>query len=329
MQEIENERLIRKQACPMSASVHWDPKDDTQNDDLGWLEIYNKLPYQIRLGLVVEKTEENIIRIAKKFNIYKISEVGEISRIIRDSFVEGVFNEEKIKKRIVERIRIDENEAEKLIVELFSLRKKISDIENSGLDIEIERMPLISALKKFPEIGKQLLGESKIKISEEIEPRKQSIENWLDDYTIQKGSQAHNNLERSDYIFNSKNVSNLTFLEKKALLMILESYDENSDLEIDANRKIILFNNTAGEISEKLKESLENKKQQETEEFIEREIREVQEKEIPSTEDQEKKVYDEKTEEMGKLKETESEKQKTTEEEGEIQSKHLINLKDV
>ncbi len=317
MSETESERLIREQACPMSASVHWNPKEDTEKDEICWLEIYNKLSYQIKLGLVSKTTEDAVIEIAKKFDFYRAEEVGEISRIIRDSFVEGFFDEEGIRRRINQRIKLGENETEKLVIELFKLRKKIVEMESGGAEVRIEKSPLIPALKKFPEIGDQLIGENKIKIFGEDEFKKQTINNWLDDYTIQKGSQPHNNLERSDYIFNSKNISKLTFLEKKELLLVLESYDENNELEIDADRKLILFNNKEEEISIKLREFIKKE-----EEELLKDKKNPLTKEVLGGENLKKDTKKEKESEEFKKKEALQNKER-------IQSKHTINLKDI
>ncbi len=239
---IEKENiLLRRQACPMSASIHWKPEDDTDKDIQTWLVVYNKLPYQIRVGLVDEKTEKEIVKIAKKYNLYKVGEVGEISRIIRDSFVIDGFNEADAKERIISNLRVEETAMIRLYEEMIELRKKIGNVQDGGLDVVIEKMPVMVAMDNFPEISNQLIGEKKIVLSETEKYEKPSIENWINDYTSQKGAQAHNNLERSDYIFNSKNVEKLTFEEKQKLAIILESYDEEEKLSVDVKRKIFLF----------------------------------------------------------------------------------------
>lgn len=306
--DVTDKRLLSKQACPMSASVHWDPTEDSKEDKRVWYEVYNKLPYQIRLGLVDEGTEGQILQIARKFDICKIGEVGEISRIIRDSFIVGVFEEQKIKERITSKLKLKEEDTEKLLIDLYKLRKKVSDIEGGEAEIKLEKMPIIPALKKFPEISHQLIGERKIKISGEENLREQSIKNWIDDYTLEKGAQMHSNLERSDYVFNSSNVEKLSFLEKKALSLILESYDKDADLPVDVERKIILFDTTEKEISAKLRRSVRKE--------------EAKKKKTPVTESK-KTVAKESVEEKDKnTKENQEEIEET-------QSKHTINLKDI
>lgn len=296
------------QACPAIASVHWNPIEDSKEEIIEWFEVYKKLPYQIRMGLIDEATKKHIFQIAQKFNICKIEEVGEISRIIRDSFVIGYFDEKAIKKRIIDKLKLTEEETIKLMVDLLDLRKRIGSVENDAMARTIEKISIIPALKKFPEINKQLIGERKIKLSQEENLSEQNIKNWIDDYTLEKGAQFHSNLERSDYVFNSKNVKNLAFLEKKQLLSILESYDNETDLSVDVKRKIVLFDVEEQEISPELRRSMEKKA--------------IEEKEIQAVE-VEKKIAREVVKEEAEKMETEQKEVK------EIQSKHTINLKDI
>lgn len=253
------ERLLKIQACPMSASVHWDPKDDSKSDIKEWYEIYNKLPYQVKIGLIDEETEQRIIEIAKKYKIYKIGELGEISRIIRDSFVTNTFSAGIVQKRIIQKLKANEAQAKELFIELIQLRGEIASVDEDEMELKTEKLPIITALKKFPKLNEQQLSERKIKIQGDDKFRKSTIKNWLDDYTLQKGAQSHNNLERSDYVFNSENVNRLSFHEKRALSLILESYDEDTDLNININKKEVLFNALDDESMEVLREGLQKK----------------------------------------------------------------------
>lgn len=380
MQETEDERLIRAQACPLTASIHWDPKEDTKDDDMAWLRVYNKIAYSFKMGLVSEKTEEAIIKLAKKFDLYRVEEIGEISRIIRESFVKGVFDEKEIKERIVERLKLNEENAQKLFVELFKLRRQIATAEGSEVGVKLEKITLLEALRKFPEIKEQPIGERKIKISGENELKKQSITNWLDDYTLEKGAYPHSSLERSDYIFNSKNVDNLTFEEKRQLSLILESYDQESELTVDVDQKKILFNAGSGEDlqdlsanwkdetkemfaeNKKEKENVENLEEPQNNEVTKEGKVEVEDEKQTEKEEQEefkeetiepeikpkeefKKEEEERIEEKEERKEAENKeffekidtdkekkenkKQEVIEDGDKIQSKHIINLKDV
>jgi hypothetical protein len=363
MQELEDERLVRMQACPLTASIHWNPKEDTKDDSIAWLKGYNKIPYHLKMGLVREKTEEDILNIAKKFNLYRAEEVGEISRIIRDSFLKGEFDEKEVKRRIIELLKLDEEEVQKLLLDLFKLRKQIATTEELDNNVNLEKGNLLEILKKFPEIQEQLIGERKIKVSGEDEFKKQSIDNWLDDYTLEKGSQPHSNLERSNYIFNSKNVDQLTFEEKKQLSSILEAYDQESEVTVDTNQKKILFNFESTEEPEELEKNIDEmvEKKELEEEKIEnfqenQEIRGEDEVKLENEQETEQKIKqkDEFSKEITEPKEetpeelkkeeknkgffeitnlnkekTENKEQKIVDNIDKIQSKHIINLKDI
>lgn len=309
--------LLATQACPMSASVHWNPKEDSDDDIEKWLAIYNKLPYQVRMGLVDTETENRIVRIAKKYNIYRVEEVGELSRIIRDSFVTNTFQEKNTKARILERLKVDEDKVGTLYKELFLLRNKISAIEEGNLNAQIEKIPFVPAIKKYPELNQQLLGERKIVVFGDSDYVKPTLKNWLDDYTLRKGAQAHSNLDRSDYIFNSENIKVLTFDEKKHLLSILESYDEDRDLDIDTNKKVVLFDTKQKEVNLNGYDSTIEPKDQKSEKDPKKSIL----GDFPLTGIE--------TVELEHAKMEEEEEIKNDSDTRESQSKHIVNLKDI
>lgn len=241
MKDREQERLLTAQACPMSASVNWDPKGDSSEEVTRWLNVYNRLPHQIRVGLIMKETEESIIEFSTRFNILTPEQVGEVSRILRDSFVKGFFDENETKKRAVEKLGINENEVDTFLKELFQIKSFIEKTSKKENESEIETIPIILALKKYPTIERQILGEKKIVKYRTNEKITATIRNWIEDYMSRKGAQSHDNIERSDYIFNSENTHGLSEIEKKELLSILESYDNDSNLEVNIAKGELVF----------------------------------------------------------------------------------------
>ena len=69
-----------------------------------------------------------------------------------------------------------------------------------------------------------------IKSAETGEEKKVSptIRNWLRDYVIVKGSNAHTEVDRSDYLFNSPNASRLSGEERNLISEFLKSFDSPS-----------------------------------------------------------------------------------------------------
>ncbi len=85
---VNKEQLLKLQACPMNASVNWDPRDDVQADIIEWYTHFNKLPFDVRIGLADEKIIEKILSLAKKYKIEDEFKIGEISRMTRGFFFE-------------------------------------------------------------------------------------------------------------------------------------------------------------------------------------------------------------------------------------------------
>jgi hypothetical protein len=97
------------------------------------------------------------------------------------------------------------------------------------------------ALKKFPDIGEQLITSDRIKIQGFPEPARPSVKNWLSDYTFNAGYEKHNAMERGNYLFKNINAKILRNAEQKKLAYILKAYDENEEITVNVALKQIVF----------------------------------------------------------------------------------------
>lgn len=256
-----NEQLLRLQACPMSAGVNWDPRDDTQADIVKWYAYYNKLPFDVRMGLADEAVLEAILSIAKNYGVLDEFKVGEISRMVREAFFK-VANKEEVKKRAQEKLGITENDTElfyeafKEIVELVRTRGR------EGFEKTTENIPIIPALKKYPGLGEQVLTNSNIKKLDTGEFVRPVISNWIDDYIQRKGAQAHDNIDRSDFLFNSENGRKLSIEERKLLGQVLDSYDNDTSVSIHVeNQEVVFSEGYRPEKTKKIKDTNKEQKQ--------------------------------------------------------------------
>jgi hypothetical protein len=95
--------------------------------------------------------------------------------------------------------------------------------------------------KENKEIVNQLLTDSSLRFAEFDQPIRGTIKNWLSDYVRHEGTGKHNEMVRSDYLFKSDNAKSLPPEEKILVAKILKSYDENSSLTYDEEKKIIIL----------------------------------------------------------------------------------------
>ncbi|MDO9231237.1 MAG: hypothetical protein Q7U36_02000 [bacterium] len=105
----------------------------------------------------------------------------------------------------------------------------------------IEQLSLSDALKKFPELGEQLITSMRIKLKNFPEPVRPSINNWLSDYTFSLGFESHSAMDRGTYLFRNENAKVLNSTDREKISFLLKAYDENSLVDVNVNTKQIVF----------------------------------------------------------------------------------------
>ncbi|HPN96369.1 MAG TPA: hypothetical protein PLK35_01245 [Candidatus Moranbacteria bacterium] len=140
---------------------------------------------------------------------------------------------------------ISEEEAMRKVLELEPwLNEKNEEKKNEPKKVPqriIEKITLWEAIKKYGEIGEQLITSSPIKLSGFLEPARPSIKNWLADYTSHLGYDNKDDMKRGNYIFQGENGRKLNFEDRQRLSYILKSFDEKTPVAIDAARKQLIF----------------------------------------------------------------------------------------
>lgn len=100
---------------------------------------------------------------------------------------------------------------------------------------------LTDALKKYPDIGEQLITSNRIKLKNFPDPVRPSLKNWLTDYTFNTGYDSHSSMDRNEYLFQNQNAKSLNSFDRQRLAYVLKAYDENSLISINSNTKQIVF----------------------------------------------------------------------------------------
>ncbi len=109
--------------------------------------------------------------------------------------------------------------------------------------ITLAQKTLRQIVQENKEVLNQTLTAAPLKIADFDQLVRGTIKNWLADYVKQKGAERHDQMVRGDYLFKSDNTKKLSPQEKLLVAEILKSYDENSTLNYNEERKIIILEN--------------------------------------------------------------------------------------
>lgn len=107
--------------------------------------------------------------------------------------------------------------------------------------LNIVNLQLGDALKKFPNLGEQLITSAPLKLRYSSQPAKPSVKNWIADYHSAVGVRKHTTMERGNFIFHSENAKGLSSSERRRVAEVLKSLDDDMELEIDSNGQKIVF----------------------------------------------------------------------------------------
>lgn len=102
-------------------------------------------------------------------------------------------------------------------------------------------LPIVEALKKYPQLAEQLITGGSIKLAKFPAPARPSIKNWIADYRQSLGAQKHGIVERGRYVFEGENTKKLSSADRQRVAFIMKSLDEDFPLMIDAKNQQVIF----------------------------------------------------------------------------------------
>ncbi len=222
-------------------------------------KIIEQLSTPVGLIFVGEEKLENLPHIVKQNNIADNIAFGisyEINKRLFAKFPDYFTNAPELLYKW-ERLKttpiISEDAAWQKVLEIepWIIREKEDEEKEKMEEIkkeEIRQTPqnllnlnISDAMKKFPEIGEQLITSEHIRLKSFPEPVRPSIKNWISDYMFNVGINNHDQMVRMDYLFRNINTQKLSSSEREKLTDIAKSFDENTPLSIDADRKQVIF----------------------------------------------------------------------------------------
>lgn len=243
-------QLIASQACPMTASVNWNPDEDTREITEAWFEVYLKLPLSIKYGLSHLKVQEAVTLLSRSYRIEDPERIGEISRIVREVFMKGL-REGEIKQRVMAKLGLSGHGAEHFMIDLRKVITFVKKVGEMELKKDTEQIKIIDALKKYIKFGDQRVTERFIKLKMFDQPVEPTVKNWLEDYFSRIGTDKHTSIQRTDYLFNSENGKSLSSTDREKISIILKSYDTGETLMLDKETQEVVYAETFSESQEK------------------------------------------------------------------------------
>lgn len=139
---------------------------------------------------------------------------------------------------------LSEAEAQKKLLEIepwiAEQEKEKEELKKRELEYLL-KIPLAEALKTFPELGEQIITVQAIKLKSFPEPVRPSLKNWLADYNMVLGFEAHDAIDRSGYLFQNENARRLDAEERQKLAYLLKSLDEKTPIMVNKATKRIIF----------------------------------------------------------------------------------------
>ncbi len=233
---------------------------------------FSKLPDNILDWIFSKETSKNNIEIAEEFKLSD-NQSSLLAKITGQITLKEM-KLDYLPTALQENLKIDSETAKKMSIEVLikqflPIREYLKGIENFITQlggtlpqilpspkaqvlertattaiptptISIVKEPFRLAVQENKEILNQLLTANPIKIADFAEPVRPTIKNWLSDYIKQKGTGYHDELERSDYLYKNANAANLPNEERAKLAKILRAYDEDAEVPVSPENKLIL-----------------------------------------------------------------------------------------
>lgn len=204
-------------------------KDDSSEDFLVRWEQYDSISKKLQTLLTSKELSTLISFIIEKHNLSDL-EASNISRNIRKLFFREI-SEEVFSKNISKILGGDDLNGKTIISAIKKI--KVSNTPISIKEPEIEKITLRNALVKYPELNNELITSNYLKFPDSDKKVTPTIKNWLDLYDQEVGVKNQTTVQRGKFLYSSKNCSRLSETEREIISKLLQSRDENTELNLN------------------------------------------------------------------------------------------------
>ena len=237
-QQLKPEIQIARCAVPQHVSLTKNPDDETQEQIISRQDKFVQLPDQIRGKLASHDTGKKIQQIGKTFGL-ELLQIANISRAIR-SYYFGEIKLEDIPFVLSKEIGVDLTRGKEIAQIVIDKIINDNTLEKE-YQSKLENFTINEALKKYPEVGEQVVTVNKISLKNFPEPVRPSLKNWIADYTFTVGYGEHDSIQRGNYLFQNANAKALNYEDRQKLIYTLKSFDDNLQITVNKDLKQIVF----------------------------------------------------------------------------------------
>ena len=224
---------------PFSVSI----EDESPQSLLSKYKIFINLPRKIKYKITSYEISEKIRFIGQKYG-FELSRLANISRLIREYYF-GEVRLEDFPKEIEKRMGVSLLTAQEIS---RYIRQEIIDWDPWGEYIaKLPKRTIREIVERYPKIANLEITSRYIEPRNSEDLEDPTIKNWVHDYVSHLGYAQHTQMQRTEYLFHSKNGMNLSSPDREKLGMILKSFDENIPLPIDEENGEIVFDLVASE----------------------------------------------------------------------------------
>jgi len=255
--QFKESEKIELCTTPHCVFVTLNPDDETFEQIVERQDKFIKLPEAVKDKLLSHETSEKIKAIGRNYNL-ELLQMAPIARVIRSYYFAEVKLED-FANVIEKESKIKKEEAESIAK--YIIDRIINKDVKPQVTVKKEKITIARAMEKYPEIKRQHLTGAFLETGgKAFSP---TIENWIGDYFSVVGAGNRDVMKRSSYLYHSKNVKGLNATERQKLSKILKSLDEEFLLEVDIDKKEIVFDLMPAENKNKflIKEITNNKPQ--------------------------------------------------------------------
>ena len=199
------------------------------------LQKLQALPQKTQDILVSDKIVDFIYGVEQRYHLQDV-QTEEFSRTVRGYFFREV-TEGGFAQKISALCKISPDEALKLLRAINAIQPK----KETKNDKNYIKLSFNNAIKKYPSILKQVITDKNIITKPFLKALKPTVKNWIVVYEKILDVSKHNTIERGEFVFRSDATKGLNEDERKKLLELFKSRDENDKLTIDVDSGKIVF----------------------------------------------------------------------------------------
>lgn len=244
LNEVNKSADLSFYTSPQCVPATKNPQEETEEQMNENQKKFLALPELVQDKFVSHETSQKIQNIGKSYNL-ELLQMADISRAIR-SYYFGELTLEDMPFYLAKEIPIDLSKAKE--ISQIIIQKIINDnSQEKAYESQLEKLPIDVAIKRYPEVGEQLITSDYIKLKSFFEPVRPSIKNWLSDYTFNIGISNHDPIIRGNYLFKNENAKKLSVQDRDKLSQILKSFEEKTPLAVNTNTRQVVFSAMASQ----------------------------------------------------------------------------------